>query len=62
MTTPIEFNSVSSADRYPAESEFEGFSLEMSSRDDDDSGLYEEISERRALLENADILRGARAL
>jgi hypothetical protein len=59
MPTPIELNSVPSTDRYLADSEFDGFSLDASSEDD---GLYDEISERRAQLENADILRGARAL
>ena len=62
MTTPFELSAAPATDLHAAESHLDGFSLDMSSRGDDDSGVYEEISERRAQLENADILRGARAL
>ena len=43
---------------FQGESDQDGFRPDL--RDDD--GLYAEITERRAQLENADILRGARAL
>jgi hypothetical protein len=62
MTTPFELNAAPSTDLHAAESHLDGFSIDMSSRDDADDGVYEEISERRAQLENAAILRGARAL
>jgi len=59
MPTPIELSTAPSRDPYLADSESDGFALDMGGEDD---GVYEEISERRAQLENADILRGARAL
>ena len=59
MPTPIELSAAPSTERYAGESEVDGFSL---GAQDEDDGLYVEISERRAQLENADILRGARAL
>jgi hypothetical protein len=57
MPTPIEHDSVSQS--YLADSEQDGFGL--GARDDDDA-LYNEITERRAQLERADILARARAL
>ena len=59
MTTPVELGADPSTIGYLAESEFDGFAPDV--RDDDD-GMFAEITERRAQLENADILRGARAL
>jgi hypothetical protein len=59
MPTPIELSAAPSTDSYRADSDFDGFSIDMSS---DEDGVYDEISERRAQLENADILRRARAL
>ncbi|HEX4183620.1 MAG TPA: hypothetical protein VHY34_10215 [Caulobacteraceae bacterium] len=59
MPTPVELSNVPSTESYLADSEYDGFALDAAS---DDDGVYEEISERRAQLENADILRGARAL
>ena len=64
MTIPVEqFTapaSTSVADL--GDSVFEGFAIEASAESDESDGLYAEITERRAQLENADILRGARAL
>jgi hypothetical protein len=59
MTTPVELSAAPSTASYLADSEFESFA---SDTHDDSDGLYTEITERRAQLENADILRGARAL
>jgi hypothetical protein len=64
MTNPLELGPVELGDApstasYLAESEFDGFTPDL--RDEDD-GIFAEITERRAQLENADILRGARAL
>ena len=57
MTTPVEQSAAPSP--YLADSEFDSFT---SDTHDEADGFYSEITERRAQLENADILRGARAL
>jgi hypothetical protein len=59
MTTPVEQSLAPSTHAHLADSDFDPFAAEA--RDEGD-GLYTEITERRAQLENADILRGARAL
>ena len=57
MTTPVELSAAPSP--YLADSEPDSFTSDPY---DEADGLYAEITERRAQLENADILRGARAL
>ena len=57
MTTPVELSAAPSS--YLADSEPDSFTSDPY---DEADGLYAEITERRAQLENADILRGARAL
>ena len=61
MTTPVEpFTAPAPATAsHLADSDFEAFALNAP---DEADGLYAEITERRAQLENADILRRARAL
>ena len=60
MTIPVEqFTAPASPVSDLGDSVFEGFAIEAAEESD---GLYAEITERRAQLENADILRGARAL
>ena len=59
MTTPVERNGAPTTVSYRADAEFDAL---MPSVGDEADGVYTEITERRAQLENADILRGARAL
>jgi len=59
MPTPVDQTTAPSTASYLADSEFDAFTPDMG---DETDGLYAEITERRAQLENADILRGARAL
>ena len=59
MPIPVEQTTTPSTASYLADSEFDAFTPDV--RDEAD-GVYVEITERRAQLENADILRGARAL
>ena len=59
MPTSVEQDATPSTASYLADSYFDAFTPDV--RDGDD-GVFAEITERRAQLENADILRGARAL
>ena len=59
MPNPDELSIAPSTGAYLADLDFEGFAPDM--RDESD-GIYAEITERRAQLENAEILRFARAL
>ena len=59
MTTPAEQFTIYETPSYLADSDLDPFAPD--SRDEDD-GRFVEITERRAQLENADILRRARAL
>jgi len=59
MPTPVDQDATPSTASYLADSYFDAFTPDV--RDGDD-GVFAEITERRAQLENADILRGARAL
>jgi hypothetical protein len=63
MPTPHEFDSLATT-THLAEAEHDAFGPDFGRPDlgDPDDGVYAEITERRAQLENADILRGARAL
>lgn len=59
MPTPVDHEAVPPTPSFLADSDYDGFGPDV--RDELD-GFYAEITERRAQLENADILRGARAL
>jgi hypothetical protein len=64
MPTLFDPDAPASTASYLAESEIEAFGPDFGAPvlGDENDGLYAEITERRAQLENADILRGARAL
>jgi hypothetical protein len=59
MSMPLDRDTHTEPASYLADSDYDGFRPDT--RDEDD-GVFAEITERRAQLENADILRGARAL
>jgi hypothetical protein len=59
MTIPVELSPPTSTASYLADLEADAFLAETL---DPNDGLFLEITERRAQLENAEILRGARAL
>jgi hypothetical protein len=59
MPTPVDLDATPSTASHLADAHFDAFTPDV--RDEDD-GVFAEITERRAQLENADILRGARAL
>jgi hypothetical protein len=64
MPTPLDHDSLASTASYLAESELDAFGPDYGGPNlgDENDGFYAEITERRAQLENAEILRGARAL
>jgi len=59
MPTPVEQDANPLTAPYLADSDFDAFTPDVREETD---GVFAEITERRAQLENADILRGARAL
>jgi len=59
MTTPVEHTPAAEIATYRVDSDYDALVADAL---DEADGLYTEITERRAQLENADILRGARAL
>jgi len=64
MPTPFDHDAFVSTASYLADSELDAFGPDIRGAEfsDENDGVYAEITERRAQLENADILRGARAL
>lgn len=64
MPIPVELDATPSTVSHLADSYFDAFTPDLRDPDlrEEDDGVLAEITERRAQLENADILRGARAL